>query len=165
MITNAILFILWFLIWELLCWPMDRYDIVIGIFVALFVTFMTADFFTSKHRLKRKFTRYAWFVYYTAVFLWECVKANIDVAFRVLHPDMPIRPGTFKIKINLKSDAGITFLANSITLTPGTTSVDVDRDNGFLYVHWLYVKEDYDKKSMALPVVTRFENILRRIFE
>jgi multicomponent Na+:H+ antiporter subunit E len=103
-------------------------------------------------------------VYYAAVFLWECIKANIDVAYRVLHPDLPIRPGTIAVKISLRSDIGLTLLANSVTLTPGTTSVDIDKTNGILYVHWIYVK-DRDAAGGRLPVVERFENILRKVFD
>ncbi|MFA5085679.1 MAG: Na+/H+ antiporter subunit E, partial [Candidatus Omnitrophota bacterium] len=67
--------------------------------------------------------RYLWLVYYVVIFLWECLKANIDVAFRVIHPYLPIRPGTVKIKTSLRSDIGLTFLANSLTLTPGNTTI------------------------------------------
>lgn len=114
---------------------------------------------------KIKPIRYLWFIPYTALFLWECIKANIDVAYRVIRPDLPIRPGTIKVKTGLKSDTGLTFLANSITLTPGTTTVDIDKDNGFVYIHWLYVKDGYEKGSATIAVVEKFERILKKIFE
>lgn len=103
-----------------------------------------------------------WFICYVMIFLWECLKANIDVAYRVIHPGLPIRPGTIKIKTALKSDAGLTFLANSLTLTPGNTTVDVDKDAGVLYVHRLYIK---DEDSESIPAANRFESILKRIFK
>lgn len=106
--------------------------------------------------------RYLWLAYYVVIFLWECLKANIDVAFRVLHPDLPIRPGTIRVKTSLKSDAGLTFLANSLSLTPGNTTIDVDRDSGVLYVHRLYIREG---AMEAIPVAAKFENILKRIFD
>ena len=109
--------------------------------------------------------RCLWFVYYIAVFLWECVKANIDVAYRVVHPDLPISPGTIRVKTGLKSDVGLTFLANSITLTPGTTTVDIDKYRGYIYVHWLCVRKDYDRTSEKLAVVGKFERILKKVFE
>ena len=104
-----------------------------------------------------------WSVAYIFVFLWECVKANLDVAYRVLHPDLPIRPGTFKVKTGLKSDVGLTFLTSSITLTPGMTSVDVDKGGGWIYIHFLYVR-DSGNKCPRLSAVARFERILKRIF-
>ena len=166
MISHILLFLLWFIVWLFLSWRPNVQHIITGIPVALFVSFMTADFFAEKQRsLFRSPLRYLWFIYYIAVFIWECLKANIDVAYRVIHPDLPIRPGTIKVKTSLRSDTGLTFLANSVTLTPGTTSVDIDKENGFIYIHWLYVKDDYDRSAMRLGVVEKFENILRRIFE
>ena len=101
---------------------------------------------------------------YVPSFLYYCMKANLDVAYRVLHPDVPIRPGIVKVRTSLKSDTALTFLANSITLTPGTLSVDVDKENGILYVHWIEVKDKDIEKATGL-VAERFERILKRIFE
>jgi multicomponent Na+:H+ antiporter subunit E len=106
--------------------------------------------------------RYLWFVYYIVIFLWECLKANVDVAFRVLHPDLPIRPGTIRIQTALKSDAGLTFLANSLTLTPGNTTIDIDKTAGVLYVHRLCIKEE---NAGSLPVAAKFESVIKRIFD
>jgi len=106
--------------------------------------------------------RLSWFVCYLFVFLWECIKANVDVAFRVLHPDLPIRPATIKAKTSLKSEIGLTFLANSLTLTPGRTTIDIDKDKGYIYLHILNLKHG---KEDHLTVLGRYENILRRIFE
>jgi Multisubunit Na+/H+ antiporter, MnhE subunit len=106
--------------------------------------------------------RYLWFIYYIVIFLWECVKANIDVAFRVVHPHLPIRPGTVRVKTALKSDVGLTFLANSLSLTPGNTTIDVDKDAGILYVHRLCIKGDHPDNIRA---AVKFEKILKRIFD
>ena len=66
----------------------------------------------------------------------------------------------------MKTDTALTFLANSITLTPGTLSVDIDRGNGILilYVHWIDVKAK-DIESATSIVVERFEKILKRVFD
>ena len=172
MILRVMLFMLWFLVWSALCWPLDGQDLVIGILASLFITYMTVDLaarFEGERNAKKRsmigsLKKGMWFLYYIAVFLWECLKANIDVAVRVLHPDLPIRPGMVKVNVSLKSDIGLTFLANSITLTPGTTSVDIDKEKGILYVHWIYVRDGYGG-GKRLPVVEKFENILKRIFE
>ena len=68
--------------------------------------------------------------------LWEIVKANIDVAKRVLHPDLPIAPSLFDAPVSQKTDLGQALYANSITLTPGTVSVDLDP--GVIRVHALH---------------------------
>jgi multicomponent Na+:H+ antiporter subunit E len=164
MMANLLQIGLWFTVWLLLSWPPEPKDVAIGIPVSLFVFYMTRDLLAAKPHPFRHPARYLWFIYYIAVFLWECIKANVDVAFRVIHPALPIRPGTIRVKTGLKSDAGLTFLANSVTLTPGTTSVDVDRENGYLYIHCLYVKKNYDVSAGKLAVVDKFEKILKRIF-
>lgn len=104
-----------------------------------------------------------WFICYLLLFLWECIKSNIDGAYRVTHPDLPITPGIVKVKTHLKSDIGLTFLANSLTLRPGTMTIDVDKENGFLYVHWMHVKRQ-DVEGATELIVKRFENILKKVF-
>ena len=165
MIVNIFLFVLWFVMWLALSWPADARQIIIGIPVSIFVSLMTADFFAKPSNAFRNPLRYLWLVYYALIFLWECVKANIDVAWRVIHPNLPIRPAMIKVKTKLRSDTALTFLANSVTLSPGTTTVDIDKDRGFLYIHLLNMNEGYDKSSMRLGLVEKFENILARVFD
>ncbi len=165
MISKIFIFLIWLAVWLLLSWPPNLQNLIAGAAVSLFVSFMTIDILTGGRRAARNPARYLWFFYYILIFTWECLKANIDVAYRVLHPDLPIRPGTIKVKTALTSDTALTFLASSITLTPGTTTVDIDKDRGYIYIHWLYVKEGYDRSSMKLAIVERFERILKRIFE
>ena len=76
---------------------------------------------------------------------------------------MPIRPGIVKVKTKLKTAAGRTMLANSITLTPGTLTVDIT-DDDHLYIHWINVKSD-DIEQATHHIVAKFEGVLRRIFE
>jgi multicomponent Na+:H+ antiporter subunit E len=99
---------------------------------------------------------------YLFVFIWECIKANIDVAYRVLHPAMPIRPGIVKVKTTLKSDMAKMLLANSITMTPGTISVDIIDD--YLYIHWIYVRSE--DPEVYTPIITgAFEKYIKKIIE
>ena len=86
----------------------------------------------------------------------------MDVAYRVLHPKMPIKPGIVKVKTKLKTDIAKTFLANSITMTPGTLSVDIKDE--FLYIHWIYVRDEGMEKATEI-IVDKFEKHLKRIFE
>ena len=154
-----------FLGWCLLNWIPDSQHLIVGIFVAAFVAFLTGDLFIRRPHVLKHPWRYWYFIaHYLPVFFWELIKANIDVAYRVLHPDLPIKPGIVKVQTILKSDTALTFLANSITLTPGTMSVDIDRDNGVLYVHWINVKTK-DTKEATKIIVQRFEKILMKIFD
>ena len=67
--------------------------------------------------------------------LWQIVLANFDVAYRVLHPKMPIDPRIIEFDTTLRSDFALTTLANSITLTPGTITIDVEPERGRFLVH------------------------------
>ncbi len=163
--SRVVLFIIAFLIWSLLNWIPDAQHLIVGVFVAALVAFLTGDLFVTRPHVLQHPWRYWYFIaHYLPVFLLEVVKANIDVAYRVLHPDLPINPGIVKVKTILKSDTALTFLANSITLTPGTMSVDIDRDNGVLYIHWINVKAK-DIESATKIIVQRFEKILKKIFD
>lgn len=161
---RIILFILAFLVWILLAWSVDPEHIFLGILIAGLVSLLTADLFIPAPRIFQRPGRYLWFIYYLLVFLWECIKANIDGVLRVIHPDLPINPGIVKVKTSLKSEAGLTFLANSLTLTPGTMTVDIDAQNSFLYIHWLDVKTQ-DVQQASELIVRKFERILLRIFQ
>lgn len=161
---KIILFVVVLAVWFLLSGQVDLQHLSVGIIIAALVAFLTGDLFVQRPHLLMQVTRYLWFLYYLPVFLWACVKANIDVARRVLVPTVAVNPGIVKVKTTLKSDIGLTFLANSITLTPGTLCVDVDRDKGFLYVHWIDVK-DKDVDRATEMIVHRFEKILKRVFE
>jgi len=162
--SRIILFILGFIIWMLLTWPPDLQHALIGIAVVTFITLLTGDMFVKRPHHFRNPGRYFWFCYYIPMFLWECLKANIDVAARVLNPNLPINPGIVKVKTTLKSDTGLTFLANSITLTPGTLCVDIDAEEGLLYIHWIDVKTQ-DVEQATRLIVSKFEGVLKKIFE
>ena len=95
---------------------------------------------------------------YTIPLFIEMAKANLDVAYRVITGK--IEPGIVRIKPDLKTDLGITFLANSITLTPGTLTVDVDEDESELYIHWIKVGE-----SPTETIAGRFVKWIRRFAE
>ncbi len=163
--SRIVLFIVALIVWCLLCWVPDWEHIIIGVIVAFLVAVITGDLFVKRpHTLTNPLRYWYFIVYYLQVFLWECFKANLDVAYRVSHPQLPITPGIVKVKTKLKSDTGITFLANSITLTPGTLSVDIDKEKGVLYIHWINVKET-DVEAATKSIVARFERILTKIFE
>jgi len=98
---------------------------------------------------------------YFLVFIWALIKANVDVASRVIRPSLPIKPGIVKVKTSLKSKMGRFFLANSITLTPGTLSVDIKDD--ILYIHWIDVTGKNVQESTE-KISATFEKYLEVIF-
>ena len=164
MSQKIILFIAAYFVWCLFTWVPDVEHLVVGIFVALIVTLLMGDMVILSPFLMLHPQRCVYFLcVYVPVFLWEMVKANVDMAYRVIHPRLPISPGIVKVKTSLSSDIAITLLANSITLTPGTMSVDVDKEQSVLYIHWIDVRS-YDTEVATRVIVERFEGILRKVF-
>lgn len=81
------------------------------------------------------------FIFY---FLKELIMANLRVAFDIITPKDYMKPAIIAVPLDAKTDLEITLLANFISLTPGTLSLDVSHDKKFLYLHALYV-EDVDE--------------------
>jgi multicomponent Na+:H+ antiporter subunit E len=78
----------------------------------------------------------------------------------VLHPKLPIKPGIVLVKTKLKTPLGRLLLANSITLTPGTITVESDGDD--FYIHWIRVEGVHDKERTR-KIVSGFEGFLEVI--
>jgi len=156
------LFILSFIFWMLLTFEFTVPNIIVGAVSSIICAlFFGRIFVTNVYKLLQP-RRYFWFIIYLFIFIWECIKANFDVAYRVLHPAMPIRPGIVKVKTTLKSDMAKMLLANSITMTPGTISVDIIDD--YLYIHWIYIRSE--DPEVYTPIITgAFEKYIKRIIE
>lgn len=86
---------------------------------------------------------------YLFIFVIELIKANLEVVKIVLSPKLTMTPGIIAYELDVKTDAGITLLANSITLTPGTLSVDLSEDRKTLYIHALHI-EDADTLEKSI---------------
>jgi multicomponent Na+:H+ antiporter subunit E len=156
------LFILSLIFWLLLTFEFTVPNLIVGTIASIICSlFFGKVFVTNVYKFLQP-QRYFWFIIYLFVFIWECLKANIDVAYRVLHPAMPIRPGIVKVKTTLKSDMAKMLLANSITMTPGTISVDIIDD--YLYIHWIYIRSE-DPEVYTGIITGAFEKYIKRIIE
>ena len=156
------LFITSFIFWLLLTWSAEPGSVVVGLAVAGLTTLFFGKYYFHRVAKFLQPQRYFWLVIYLFVFIWECIKANFDVAYRVLHPKMPIKPGIVRVKLDLKSPFARAMLANSITMTPGTIAVDIVGDN--MYVHWIYITSE-DPVQYTKKVSGRFEIYINKIFE
>ena len=156
------LFLLTFVFWLLLTFDLSVPNLIAGGAAALVTSLLFTKYFFHKVVKFIQPVRYFWLLVYLVIFTWECIKANFDVAYRVLHPAMPIKPGIVKVRLELKSDFARTMLANSITMTPGTISVDIVGDD--LYVHWIYISSD-DPAVYSRKIAGRFEKYIKKIFE
>ncbi len=156
------LFILTLVFWLLITLSLSLASLITGIVAAGVTTLLFGKYFVRKVGKFLEPKRYGWLLIYIFVFLWECIKANFDVAYRVLHPAMPIKPGIVRVQLGIQTDLARTMLANSITMTPGTIAVDIIGD--VMYVHWIYVSSE-DPQVYSRKVSGRFEKYIEKIFE
>lgn len=110
-------------------------SILVGLFASRFFIHESAFYLWNP-------ARFLPFLFYCfIIFPIELIKANVDVARRALSPKLPVNPGIVKIPTDLKSEYGQSMLANSITLTPGTITMDIAEEEGQtnMYIHWIDV--------------------------
>lgn len=156
------LFLILMVVWVLVNNSFSGKIIIIGFILSAFIAFFFGTNLRIFDELKFTPTAVGYTLIYLFVFLIELIKSNLDVARRVLTPSLPINPGIVKTKTVLKSKMGRMILANSITLTPGTLTVDIDGDT--LYIHWIDVCcDDIDKATQA--IVKKFEKHLVKIYD
>jgi len=157
-LTLISLFVLWILLTSTLAWE----ELTTGLIFSAVIAIFGYSYFTKKGLSEITLKKVFYFLLYIPVVFWEMIKANFDVAYRVVHPKMPIRPGIIQIKTSLKPDIAKLILGNSITLTPGTLTIEIVKDN--LLIHWINVKtEDVDKATDMIG--KRFEKYLKEIFK
>lgn len=132
--------------WVVLTGTFELSTLVTGVVLCFFLSFLTYDFLTEDIKGRETFLpRFLMFVLVyipelAFIFLFRIIEANVSVARHVIKMD--INPGIVKIHTNLRSHTAVTALANIITLTPGTLTLDVKEtlEGNTLYVHWIDVK-------------------------
>ena len=106
-----------------------------------------------------RFFRFIGFFFF---FLWELLIANLRVTYRVLTPRHQMRAAIIAIPLDAESDLEITVLANLITLTPGTLSLDVSPDRKTLYIHAMHVR---DVEKFRRDIKQRMERRVMEVFK
>jgi len=141
-------------------WAPDQF--IAGAVIAALVALATGAFVWARGgwRLLQPHRWLLFLVYLVGPFLYAMAKANLDVAWRVITGR--INPGIVRFNPDLRTDGGRTFLANSITLTPGTLTMDVDDATGDFFVHWINVT---DASPTADAVCGPFPKWARRVAE
>ena len=118
-------------------------------------------FTTARHPPRITPRRIVYSIGYLLYLFGAILRANVDVALRVVRPRIPIDPGIVSVTTRLRSPMGRTVLANSITLTPGTLSVEIRGDT--LFIHWIDVS-GRDAEAATREIVRPFERFLEVIF-
>jgi len=148
--------------WLLLNGSLASDVLIVGVIAAAVITLLlpgAIPFFGQFHAGEPR----AWAAAagYFTYFFRELVKSNLRIAAVVLAPSLPVSPGIVKVRTKLKTPMGRLLLANSITLTPGTLTVDLDGD--WLYIHWVRV-ESVDIDKATAEIVAGFERYLEVMY-
>jgi multicomponent Na+:H+ antiporter subunit E len=137
-------------VWVALTGTFTGFNLVFGFVLGFWVLWLI-DRKDGNRRYFRVVPRAIGFLLY---FLYELVKANLQVAYQVLMPTFSMDPGIVRVPLDARTDLEITLLANVISLTPGTLSLDLSTDRSVLYVHAMYVG---DKEAFIQDIKNGFE--------
>ncbi len=160
-------FILCFITWIAFTLAFTVQEILGGLIVSFLVSLISSRFLIHEDPLYLfNPSRLLGALAYIPLFIRELVKANIDVAKRSLNPKLPINPGIVKVPTELKSEYGLAMLCNSITLTPGTISMDIVEEGGKnqIYIHWIDVQSKNPKEAGDM-IKGSLESGVRRIWK
>jgi multicomponent Na+:H+ antiporter subunit E len=143
------------LVWLPMTGSFSFANLLLGFAVGYLVLFMSPGMRrTSYFRRVFSLVRFALF------FLWEVLLSALRIAYDVVTPRHHMRPAVLGVPLDARTDAEIALLANLVTLTPGTLSLDVSEDRRFLYIHAMYVddldrvrfhvKRDFERRLLEL---------------
>lgn len=153
--------LLMFVVWIGFTTSFQVPELITGAIVSLIVVLITAKYFSCCGLDILLPQKLFYIIKYFFVFLIALFKANFDVARRVVTPSLPINPGIVEFETKLDNEFAKMVLANSITLTPGTLSVDAVGNRFF--IHWIDVVTEDQVEAHRL-IAKDFEDILIKIF-
>lgn len=148
-------------VWLLLNSSLAPEYLVSGVITAAFLAIWSSLKFPVFKNVKMTPKSFFSFFVFILVFLFELIKSNFDVAKRVLSPSLPINPGIISVKTKLTDPVARMLLANAITLTPGTFTIEMEGDTFF--IHWIDAGiPDADQKSK--DIVRKYEKYLEAVY-
>ena len=161
-------FLVCFAFWVLLTWSFATQELIAGGVVSLAVALFAARFFIHEKSFwfANPLKFFNGLIYWIFIFPAELIKANVNMAKICFGGCKKINPGIVKVPVGLKSDYGRAALANSITLTPGTITMETVEENGeaAFYIHWIDVAAPSGKEA-GDAIKGTLEKGLRRVWE
>ena len=148
------------LLWLLLAGNLDSQELLAGVLVSGMVTLLFGSRFSIFTGFRFSWLAPLYILQYLGDFFLALMAANFELARRILTPSLPIRPEMVELHTNLKSPLGKMLLANTITLTPGTLTVDVSGE--VLLVHWVYCPPGTDTRQATELIAASIEKRLAR---
>ncbi|MCI0921603.1 Na+/H+ antiporter subunit E [Sphingobacterium rhinopitheci] len=137
MIKQFLMNLLLSFIWVALTGSMYYTNFVFGFMIGFGILWIMNRNDTDR-RYFNKVPRIISFIFY---FLYEMIKANVQVAYDVMTPKYFMRPGIVKYPLNAKTEMEINLLSTMISLTPGTLILDISEDKKTMYIHVMYLQD------------------------
>jgi multicomponent Na+:H+ antiporter subunit E len=131
-------------------------NFAIGFVVSAGLIYMFQRMFLQPHYFRKS----ALGVKLLLVFLRELIKSNIAVLKVVMSPRIRVRSGVIALPTELTDELALTLLANMITLTPGTLTLDISPDRRYLFVHTLNLDHP---ETLKQDIQRSFEQYLREL--
>ena len=160
-------FILCMVVWILITWSFAVQELAAGVLVSLATALFSSRFFVHDDSW-RFFNPVKIFslLGYSFTFFKELIKANVSMAKIVYGGCKAVKPGIVRVPTAMESDYGLALLADSITLTPGTITIDVAEEDGknVLYIHWIDVTAD-SGEAAGEAIKGALEKGTRRVFD
>lgn len=146
------------LAWTFLTGEFTQINFFVGLLLGYFLLLLLRDVVGSATYCTKVWK----IIYFVVYFMWELIIANLHVAYEVITPKLHMHPAIVAVPLDLKHDLEITLLANLITLTPGTLSLEISSDKKTLYVHGMYVD---DIEEFRQSIKQGFEKRVQELFE
>ncbi len=140
--------------WIIFSDSLDAQNLLVGGLISISIAFIYAQVFAHENF---KMLNFFWLFVYLLVLIKNLIISNIQIAKRTLSKDMKLDPAIVAVKTELKSDWKKLLLANSVTLTPGTLTLDVKGDT--LFIHTIECKNIEDKYK----ITEEFERVIAKI--
>lgn len=131
-------------------------QMVLGAILAILISFITSEFWPGTVRLRRP----GLVIEYFCRLLLDILTANVQVAVWIVRPNRKLQPAFIHYELALKSPLAISVLANTISLTPGTVSCDVSKDQRYLLIHSLHTS---DAEALVRQIQQRYEEPLLEV--
>jgi len=134
---------------------------LVGVAVGFPVAYVFRRLYEEEIEITQPITAVPYIILYVLYFLKEIVIANVDVAYRVLIPGATLEPQVILVPLRVQTALGVTTIANSITITPGTVTLDHDPDENALYVHMIDGRDPHE----VVEPIRQWEDYALEIFD
>ena len=166
--VNIFSFLLLFGVWIIFTGNLSTDSLIVGIIASLISTYLFKNmlfrFSKKKVNFKLFFKKIFLIIAFIPVFFYEAFVSAIEVSKHVFEKEPSFSPGIVKVKTTLTNVSALTILANLITLTPGTLTLDFDKSERAYYIHWIDVKSSEEAEKRK-EIIERFEKWLEVIFQ